>query len=80
VLTLSVGVRGWKRAGFHWVRELWKSWRCGRRARRLDTIRYESLLGEPLDVVRRTLGVTPLAEAPSGANSATTLTAAAPGV
>jgi ubiquinone biosynthesis protein COQ4 len=68
-LTLTIAVRGWRRARGRWLKDLWRSWRCGRRARDLTVVDYTSLLARPLDAVRRELRVEPLAGPPDDASA-----------
>lgn len=52
------GVRlGW----FNWQRYLYRAWRRGRRAAFLPAMRFEELLREPLEDVRRALAIEPAA-------------------
>jgi len=45
-----------------WYRYLYRAWQRSRRATWLPLARYEDLLAQPLDEVRRTLGIAPASE------------------
>lgn len=58
LLSVGAALEIWGR--FHgrgWPRYVWRAWRRGRRAVRLDLLRYEELLAFPLDEVRRAVGI-----------------------
>ncbi len=65
LFTTLVAVRGGRQAGRRWFAMLWHSWRCGLRAHDLSSVRYEMLLAEPLDTVRKALGVIPFGASPA---------------
>jgi ubiquinone biosynthesis protein COQ4 len=65
LLTLGAGLESWRRLRSpHWFAYLWRAWRRGRRAARLDVLPYEELLALPLDAVRDAVGI----EAPERAH------------
>ncbi len=45
-----------------WYRYLYRAWQRGRRAAWLPVVRYEDLLPQPLELVRRSLGIEPAHE------------------
>lgn len=67
LLTLGAGLESWRRLrGWRWPAYLWRAFRRGRRAARLDVLRYEELLPLPLDAVRRAVGLEPPEQAHPG--------------
>ena len=58
-LTLGAAFRVWNFPDTSWPRYVWRAWRRGRRALPLDTLAYEELLAEPLEEVRRAVGIDP---------------------
>jgi ubiquinone biosynthesis protein COQ4 len=55
----EISPEGVRRGWFHWQRYLYQAWRRGRRAAFLPAVRFEELLREPLEEVRRTVGIEP---------------------
>jgi ubiquinone biosynthesis protein COQ4 len=63
-LLLALALRPAPSVWLLWWRDLWLSFASGRRAAELIPVAYEELLDQPLDVVRRSLGIEPLPPAP----------------
>ncbi len=59
LLVVAAALLGPKTLDCHWQRYLLRCWRRGRRATPLVLARYEELLPQPLDEVRRQLGIEP---------------------
>jgi ubiquinone biosynthesis protein COQ4 len=58
-IVVAAALLGPKTLDCHWQRYLLRCWRRGRRARPLVLARYEELLPQPLERVRRELGIEP---------------------
>ncbi|MGH0032306.1 MAG: Coq4 family protein [Myxococcota bacterium] len=64
LLSLGATLRIWRGTrDARWFVYVWRSWRRGRRALRLDLLPYEELLALPLDEVRRQARIQPPEEA-----------------
>ncbi|HZR79931.1 MAG TPA: Coq4 family protein [Candidatus Binatia bacterium] len=59
LIVLAAAVEGPKAPSLSWQRYLYRAWRRGRRAAQLPLAPYEELLPQPLDEVRRRLGIDP---------------------
>ena len=66
LLVVAAAFLGPWRLDFAWQRYLYRAWRRGRDAADLSLARYEELLAQPLDAVRRQLAIEPPALAHPG--------------